>query len=138
MNDPLEDQLRQLRPGPLSARLSERLAVPPSLEDERDASGTRWQWTAGAAAAVVLLAGVAASFWLHGREAMAVPLARSSDEQLVDVRTVAVVSDGDRRAWEIVELDFVDQETLVGGTGGLAVQTESSHRQFVPVELHFD
>jgi hypothetical protein len=135
MNDPLEDLLRQLRPSPFTARLSERLASPPDLENERDqAGGARW-WFAAAGAA----AAVCGALLLPGApEEKAVSFARSKAEQLLDARRLAVVDDGSRRAWEIVELEFLDEETLVGGNGALAMRTQTVRHQLVPVELRFD
>lgn len=135
MNDPLEERLRCLRAAALPAEMSERLAVPPGRAAGRRGVIVRVCFAAAAAAALVALV-------LHSDPppaAEAAPvLADTSSRRVEDVRPLAVLTEG-RRAWELVEVKWVDESTLVA-TGGhpLAVQATNSHRTIVPVEIILD
>lgn len=134
--DPLENELRSLRPGPLPDGLRQRLASPPEMASEIE-SAPHWQWwtAVGSAAAAVVFT----LFFQGGSPSItSSPLASSRSERFIDARSLGFVDDGSRRAWELVELEFLDEETLVSTNGTLAMQTQTVRRQIVPVELHFD
>lgn len=138
MNDPLDDRLRRLRAAALPAEMSERLAMPPVRAAGRRSVIVRVCFAAAAAAALVALVALV----LHSEPPPAVEaapvLADTSSRRVEDVRPLAVLTEG-RRAWELVEVKWVDESTLVA-TGGhpLAVQATNSHRTIVPVEILLD
>ncbi len=136
MNDPLEDQLRQLRPGPLPARLRARIAVPP--EDQKILSFPWWKVAAGlaAAAGVMLLAW----FW-HPEaqtESLALIVAETPPGEIIGSRKMGIVTDGRQRAWEITELERIEGQTLAADASGMTVLTQRIRHELVPVEIHFD
>jgi hypothetical protein len=136
MNDPLEDQLRQLRPGPLPARLRARIATPP--EDEKVVRFPWWKAAAclAAAACVMLLA------WLRHPEPRTENIALIHTEtpggEVVGWRKMGVITDGGQRAWEITELERVEGQTFVADASGMTVLTQRIRHERVPVEIHFD
>lgn len=136
MNDPLEDQLRQLRPGPLPVRLRARIAMPP--EDRKILSFPWWKMAAGlaAAACVMLLA------WLQHpdpqTERVAMIVAETPAGEIIGSRKMGIVTDGGQRAWEITELVRIEGQTFAADVSGMTVLTQRIRHELVPVEIHFD
>jgi hypothetical protein len=136
MNDPLEDQLRQLRPGPLPAQLRARIAVPPS--EEKIVRFPWWKVAAGlaAAACVMLLA------WFHSAEPrtenVALIFAETPGGEVVGSRKVGVVTDGGQRAWEITDVQRIEGQTFAADVSGMTVLTQRIRHELVPMEIHFD
>ena len=136
MNDPLEDQLRQLRPGPLPVRLRARIAMPP--EEEKIMRFPWWKMATGlaAAACVMLLA------WFRHSESqtekVALIVAETPAGEVIGSRKMGVVTDGGQRAWEITELERIEGQTFAADVGGLTVLTQHIRHELVPVEIHFD
>ncbi len=65
-------------------------------------------------------------------------LADSSRRRVEDLRPLAVVSEG-QRAWELVEVQWVDETTVVSAARqSHAVQASNTHRTIVPVEIMLD
>jgi hypothetical protein len=136
MNDPLEDQLRQLRPGPLPVRLRARLAAPP--EDEKILRFPWWKVAAGlaAAACVMLLA-----WFQHSApqaEKVALIVAETPAGEVIGARKMGVVTDGGQRAWEMTELDRLEGQTFAADVSGMTVLTQRIRHELVQVEIHFD
>ncbi len=138
MNDPLEAQLRRLRPGALPAEVQTRLEVPPFRESTaRRGKIVRFVFAAAAAAAVVAL------LLRHDAPPVVTPgpspvFADSEIRRVQDVRPLAVVSEG-LRAWELVEVNWVEENTHVSASNDpLAVQISHPHRTIVPVEILLD
>ena len=140
MTDPLEDQLRRLRPGALPAEVQTRLESPPSRESAPlRGKIVRYVFAAAAAAAVValLLRHEAPPGILVCPRASPV-FADSEIRRVQDVRPLAVVSEG-LRAWELVEVNWVEESTHVSASNDpLAVQISHPHRTIVPVEILLD
>jgi hypothetical protein len=133
MNDPLEEQLRHLRPARISSELRERLAKPPA--------GTITAFPAwlvstvlAAAACVTLMVGTPEG--VSRQPAMV--LSQNAPGELLDERTVALVDDGAQRAWEIVETTRVSSQTLIADAGGLVALTQDLILTSEPREIHFD
>ena len=138
MTDPLEDQLRRLRPGALPAEVQTRLESPPSRESAPlRGKIVRYVFAAAAAAAVVALV------LRHDAPPVVTPgaspvFADSEVRRVQDVRPLAVVSEG-LRAWELVEVNWVEESTHVSASNDpLAVQISHPHRTIVPVEILLD
>lgn len=136
MNDPLEDQLRQWRPGPLPERLRTRLAWPP--EEEKIVPFPWWKVAAGlaAAACVTLLA------WHRPEapqaESVALIFAESPPGEVIRTHDLGVVSDGGQQAWKITELERVEGQLVAVDGRGVTVMTQLIRYETVPVEIHFD
>lgn len=136
MNDPLEDQLRQLRPGPLPVRLRARIATPPA--DEKIVRFPWWKLTAAlaAAASMMLLA------WFHRTEPRTEKIALIFSEtpggEVVGARLMGVVTDGGQRAWEITDVERIEGQTFAADVSGMTVLTQRIRHDLVPVEIHFD
>lgn len=139
MNDPLEERLRRLAPAPLPEEVLTALSSPPA----RRAPGGRriiriaFGVAAAAAAAVAVL--------MHYRAGEAVDddgatptVADTSSRRVEDARPLAVIAEG-QRAWELVEVKWVDENVLTSAAGTpVAVQTSAVHRTIVPVEIMLD
>lgn len=136
MNGPLEEQLRQLRPGPLPVRLRARIATPP--EEEKVVRFPSWKVAAGlaAAACVMLLA------WFHDTEPrtdkIALIFTETPGGEVIGSRKMGVVTDGGQRAWEITDVERIEGQTFVADVSGMTVLTQRIRRELVPVEIHFD
>ena len=139
MNDPLEDQLRQLRPGPLPVRLRARIALPPV--EEKVVLFPWWQVAASlaAAACVMLLAWFA---WFHRTEPrtenVALIFTETPGGEVLGSRKMGVVTDGGQRAWEITDVERVEDQAFAADASGLTVLTQHIRHELVPVEIHFD
>ncbi len=136
MNDPLEDQLRELRPGPLPARLRQRIAAPPPPVV---VPFPRWRIAAAAAAAA---AAIAAMAWFRHTpaepEKIASVFAEAPSGEVIASRSLGMVTDGAQRAWEMREVERLDGQTLLAAADGMAILTQRIRREVVPVEIHFD
>jgi len=135
MNDPLEDQLRQLRPGPLPVRLRARIAVPP---DGKVVRFPWWKMAAGlaAAACVMLLA------WFNHTEPrtenVSLIFTEAPGGEVVSSRKMGVVTDGGQRAWEITDVEHIEGQALASDVSGMTVLTQRIRHERVPMEIHFD
>jgi hypothetical protein len=135
MNDPLEEQLRQLRPGPLPVRLRARIATPP---EEKVLRFPWWKVAAGlaAVACVMLLA------WFHytepRTESVALIFTETPGGEVVGSRKMGVVTDGGQRAWEITDVERIEGQTFASDISGMTVLTQRIRHELVPVEIHFD
>ncbi len=136
MNDPLENQLRQLRPGPLPAQLRARIALPP--EDQKILRFPWWKVAAGlaAAACLMLLA------WFRNpepqTEKVALVVAETPAGEVVGSPKMHIVTDGGQRAWKITEVERIERQTFAADISGMAVLTQHIRHELVPVEIHFD
>jgi len=136
MNDPLENQLRQLRPGPLPARLRARIALPP--EDQKI---LRFPWrevAAGlaAAACLMLLA------WFRNlepqTEKVALTVVETPADEVVGSCKMHIVTDGGQRMWKITDVEHIEWQTFAADISGMTVLTQHIRHELVPVEIHFD
>lgn len=136
MNDPLEDQLRELRPAPLPASLRARLAVPPA--EEKTLRSPWWQMAAGfaAGASAVLLAWF--SLPLSPAEKIALVVAETPAGEVIGSRNIGIVTDGGQRVWEMTEITHLENQTFAADISGMTVLTQNIRHELVPVELHFD
>jgi hypothetical protein len=136
MNDPLEDQLRRLRPGPLPARLRARIAAPP--KDEKILRFPWWKVAAGlaAAACVMLLAWFRHSALQTDEVALIVAETRAGE--VIASHKMGVVTDGGQRAWEITDLERIEGQTIAADVSGMTVLTQRIRHELVPMEIHFD
>lgn len=136
MNDPLEDQLRELRPGPLPARLRQRIAAPPAPVI---VPFPRWRIAAASAAAA---AAVALMAWLGhtpgAPEKIAAVFTEAPSSEIIASRSLGMVTDGAQRAWEVREVEHLDGQSLLAEANGMAILTQHIRREVVPVEIHFD
>lgn len=137
MNDPIEEQLRQLRPARISPRLQAQLAEPPVVE-RKVVRFPAWKIATALSAAAC----VAFAVWMHEPDPRpAVPqlvLTEVVSGEIIGERTVAVVDDGGQRAWEIVETDRIERQTLAADAGGLVAYIQHIRHDRAPREIHFD
>lgn len=139
MNDPFEEQLRALRPAAMPAALRERLAEPPPPSARRPDRRILWITFATAAAACMT-----AALFIHpdrptGPTAGNIPqLAAERSQRVTSVRPLSVVTDESNRAWRLVEVEWVEEDTLVAAGEPSAVQLQDHYRTVVPVAISFD
>jgi hypothetical protein len=141
MTDPdhhLEERLRRLRPSSLPGEVQARLTHPPVREAGARRRITRMCFIGTAAAAAAF-----AIFWNKepatvSNEPAAPVLADTTGRRVEDARPLAVLAEG-LRAWELVEVKWVDESTLTStAEGPLAVQASNTYRTIVPVEIVLD
>jgi len=139
MTDPLEERLRRLRPSTLPEEIKASLTNPPP----RRAGGRRKiiliSFAAAATAAAAAIAILGSNNPAPGTNGSTTPaLADTTTRRVEDARPLAVIAEG-QRAWELVEVKWVDESTLTSaGDGPLAVQASNTHRTIVPVEIMLD
>jgi hypothetical protein len=139
MNDPFEEQLRALRPTAMPAELRERLTGPPQPSARRPDRRILWLTFATAAAACV----TAALFLNPPRPpeptaGNAPQLAAERSQRVTSVRPLSVVTDESNRAWRLIEVQWVEEDTLVAANRPSAVQLQDHYRTVVPVAISFD
>lgn len=138
MNDPFEEKLRSLKPGVLPGPLLQRLSEPPV---RRISITGRAVWaTLGLAAAACLALMISRS-----GDRVPVPgngripsFAADREQRVIGMRSLAVVTDESNQRWKLVEVNWVDEETLVSTGQPFAVQLQNRHSAVVPVAIHFD
>ncbi len=135
MND-FESQLRALKPQALPPALQQRLAAPPVL-----AAPTilRFRWLAwtGAAAALVLALGYlfrpATTIHQPG-----IVSATSRESTVTSVIPVSLLTDTANRRWRLVEVSWVESDTVVSSSRPIAMQLQQDHRALIPVAIQYD
>lgn len=141
MNDPFEEQLRALRPAAMPAALRERLAAPPPSARRPD---RRILWLTFATFATAAAACVTAALFINpsrppGPTAGPIPqLAAERSQRVTSVRPLSVVTDESNRTWRLVEVEWVEEDTLVAAGQPSAVQLQDHYRTVVPVAISFD
>lgn len=136
MIDPLEERLRRLRPSALPEEVKTSLTNPPP----RSAGGPRKIILISFAAAAAVTAAAIAILWSDtqgpGTNGATTPvLADTTARRVEDARPLAVIAEG-QRAWELVEVKWVDESTLTtAGDAPFAVQASNTHLTIVPVEI---
>jgi hypothetical protein len=135
MTDPLEERLRHLRAAPLPEEMQARLAAPPARGANIRGRIISVCFAAAAAAAVMALLRSDPPAPVNDDAPV---LADTSARRVEEVRPLAVITEG-QRAWELVEVQWVDESTFVSTAGPpLAAQASNFRRTIVPVEIMLD
>jgi len=137
MNDSFEDRLKSLKPGTLPDTLRRRLDLPPPSPRSRRVI------PAGFAAAAA--ACLAALLWREsavpppGPVNAGVPaFAGQRSSQVTGVQPLSVITDESNRLWKMMEVNWVEEDTLVSAARPSAVRTQDHYRTVVPVAVQFD
>lgn len=139
MNDPFEEKLRALRPAAMPDALREQLARPPQPSARRPDRRILWITFATAAAACVTAALFLPPSRPPGTTAATAPqFAVESTQRVTAVRPLSVITDESKRPWRLVEVEWVEEDTLVAADQPAAVQLQDHYRTVVPVAIHFD
>jgi hypothetical protein len=140
MNDPFEEKLRMLKPGTLPAAVRMRLADPPTGFGKPN----HWLYPSFGA---LLAAAASIALVLHFKTGPAptpgsvgnVPLlAQSTEQRVTSVRPLSVFTDQTNRKWKLMEVSWIEEDTMVSTTHPVAVQTRNQYRTIVPSEIQFD
>lgn len=164
MNDPIEDALSRMKPAEMPSSLMARLTAARSqvaAQPKAAASAksawlnflNHWVLPASVCAAVA----VATVAWLDsgkppgggtgliagdpkpqpktGNQPNVSGLPFESEERLVAAREMGIVAPPHQRPFRVMELEWVQADTLQPGTDGSAVRVETTRRQVVPVAL---
>jgi hypothetical protein len=141
VKDPLEEALERMKPAPMPADLMARLtAARPQPAPERASFWRRWfvPLAAGATAAVATLA------WLNQnptgtnsdiarRSHPVVPV--ESNDYLVGARELGVFVAPNQRPYRMVEVEWMEQDTIQAEKNGPAMRVEKKRREVIPVAL---
>ena len=142
MNDPFDDfeaRLRSAKPAALPPELKARLASPPAIPNRR-------RLIIPFLASLSALSAAAAA-WIvsaHHHNSPIPPnsnrplVAESRESHVTNLRPVGVVSDNHQRLWRLVEVAWVDADSLVSSPDSLAVISHEHHRAIVPVAITFE
>ncbi len=135
MND-FESQLRALKPQVLPPALQQRLAVPPASAPP---NLIRFRWLAWAGAAAALILALAHAFRPAATIPPAVTVSATSRESTVtSVIPVSVLTDAANRRWRLVEVNWVEEDTVVSSSRPIALQLQQDHRAIIPVAIQYD
>ena len=140
--DPIEEALRGMRPAELPPQLMARLTAARPQPRERSAWQSvllRWLLPLTASACVA----VATFFWLEKNRpsavATAVPESRAlpieSEDYLVGARPVGILVAPNQRPYRLMEVEWLEHETVRAGAGGAALHTATTRRDVIPVAL---
>jgi hypothetical protein len=163
MNDPIEDALSRMKPAEmppaLMARLTAARAQVAGKPEAKAAGGRRAGWLLRWLAPVGVCAAVAVATvaFLESNHAggsggtqpliadntgpgTKVPaggnaLPFESEDRLVNAREVGFVVAPNRRPFRLMQVDWVQSDTLQPPGGGAAVRVETTRRQVVPVAV---
>lgn len=141
MNDPFNDfeaRLRSTKPAALPPELKARLASPPATPNRR-------RLIIPFLTALSTLS--AAATWIVSTHQHTPPphpvsnrplVAESRESRVTNLRPVGVVSDNHQRLWRLVEVAWIDADSLVSSPDALAVISHQHHRAIVPVAITFE
>ena len=138
--DPIEEALRAMRPAEMPPQLMARLTAarpqPRSRGVWRDAL-FRWFLPITASACVA----VATFFWLEKNRPSAAIASEQpqppveSQDYLVSARPVGIVVAPNQRPYRIMEVEWLEHETVRARTGGPDLHTATTRRDVIPVAL---
>ena len=138
--DPIEEALRGMRPAEMSPQLMARLtAARPQPGKRVEWQNVLFRWLMPIAASACVA--VATFFWLEkNRPSAAVasehqPLPVESQDFLVSARPVGIVVAPNQRPYRIMEVEWLEHETVRTGAGGQALHTATTRRDVIPVAL---
>ena len=134
--DPFEERLRSLRPGTMPDTLRERLADAPPVEARRRGKvvWAVFAATAAAAACVVVFLRPARPLATSG----APVLASTSSSRVTEVKPLSVITDEADRPWKFVQVNWVEEDTLVSAANPAAIHRQDNYATVVPVRVIFD
>ena len=146
--DPIEEALQRMRPAELPAHLMARLtAVRPQAQPVPERAAwlgvlIRWMLPVAAGACVA----VATFVWLEsGRSSTGPAVAAAAPEQrpvpvghedfLVAARPVGTVVAPNHRPYRVMEVEWIEHDTVQTRAGGPELHTATRRRDVVPVAL---
>ena len=144
MNDPFEERLKAMKPGALPAELKARLAEPKEewhlAPQKTNNIIIRFAWPIAITAAAACLA------LLLSHKQIAIPhqssetptLASSNIQRVTEVLPLSSMMDESQRAWKFVEVQWVEQTTVVSAAQPVAVQLEDRYSTVIPVAIAYD
>lgn len=144
MKDPLEEALKGMRPAEMPPQLMARLTAARPQPAAKRAEGLWRRWFLPLATAGC--AGAAALAFLQSTEGPQLPAAPPAamiaealpferHEFLVGSREVGVFVAPNQRAYRVMEIEWLEQDTIRAGQSGPAVRVETTRRDIVPVAL---
>ena len=144
MNDPFEERLKAMRPGAMPEELKARLVEP--KEEGQPAPQktpnkiTRFIWPIAitAAAACITLALSPKQIAVPHQSSETPTLASSNTQSVTDVQPLSFMTDESQRAWKFVEVQWVEQTTIVSAARPVAVQLEDRYSTVIPVAIAYD
>ena len=140
--DPIEEALRGLRPAEMPPQLMACLTAARPQPRERFAwRGLFFRWLLPLTASACVA--VATFFWLEknrppavstaAQESSALPV--ESEDFLVRARPVGILVAPNQRPYRLMEVEWLEHETVRNGAGGEALHTATTRRDVIPVAL---
>lgn len=144
MNDPFEERLKAMKPGALPAELKARLAEPKEegqpAPQKNPNKITRFIWPIAttAAAACITLAISPKQIAVPHHSSEVPTLASSNTQSVTEVQPLRFMTDESQRAWQFVQVQWVEQTTVVSALRPVAVQLEDRYSAVIPVAIAYD
>ena len=144
MKDPIEEALERLKPEEMSPDLMARLTgVRSRVVEAASPRGTFWRrWlipiaAGGCAAAIALtfLKRHEPSTPVHPVMAASAPLPFERQDFLIGTRDVGMLVAPNQRPYRVVEIEWLEQDTVRPSERGPAVLVETTRREVIPVAL---
>lgn len=160
MNEGIEARLRQLRPGALPETLAHRLERPPPAP-VRSTRPVLLAVSLVSAAALIVVAAwhqlqtdaspadraevhevppprdVVPTAPAHSAP-LAASLASAHTTEVTGVQPISIITDGSNRAWRMIEVNWIEEDTFVFSRHPNVVRTQDQYRTVVPVALTLD
>ncbi len=143
MKDPIENALEKMKPADLPPALMARLTAARPQAPLPATGGVamlfrRWllPLVAGACASVATIAFLQKSGDpVPTSLSAALPLPMEHHDYLLTARDVGVVVAPDKRPFRIVEVEWLEQDTVRSSAGGAGIRVETKRREVIPVAL---
>ena len=140
MKDPIEEALEKLEPAAMPPALMARLTAARPRPRERSSFWNRWLLplaTAGCAAAAAL-AYIYSGHQPEKKESAiaavgGLPFARN--DYLVGTREMGVLVAPNQRPYRMVEIEWLEQDTIAPSIGSAAILMQTTRREVIPVAL---
>jgi len=143
LNDPFEERLKAMKPGIMPEELKARLVAP--REEAPLASQQRpkmihvaWPIAITAAAACLALVFSIRNTTVHPQSSETPTLASSNIQRVTEVLPLSSMLDESHRVWKFVEVQWVEQTTVVSAIRPVAVQLEDRYSTVIPVAIAYD
>jgi hypothetical protein len=140
MNDPIEEALEKLKPAELPPALMARLTT--ARPQPAAARGDLWRrWLLPLATGFCAAASVLAYLYRDEppsaapRLAAAEPLPFERSDYLLGTSDVGVIVAPNQRPYRIMQIEWMEQDTIRASLSGPAIRVETKRREVIPVAL---
>jgi hypothetical protein len=139
MKEPIEEALEKMKPAPMPPALMARLTAARPQAREQRPWWTRWLLPFATAAC----AAFGAMHYLSSDDASkpkriiaaTEPLPFARNDYLVGTREIGMFIAPDQRPYRVMEIEWLEQDTIASSLAGPTILMETKRREVVPVAL---